>query len=55
MEVGKSEIEQRIGNTIKAITMGFASMELKSELEKLGEEKNKLELNIKRADIKSET
>lgn len=55
LEVGKSEIEQRIGNIIKAITMGFASMELKSELDKLEEEKSKLELNIKRADIKSET
>lgn len=55
LEVGKNEIEKRIGNIIKAITMGFASMELKSELEKLEEEKSRLELNIIRADVKSET
>lgn len=55
LEVGKNEIEKRIGNIIKAITMGFASMELKSELERLEEEKSRLELNIIRADVKSET
>lgn len=55
LEVGKNEIEQRIANIIKAITMGFASMELKLELEKLEEEKSKLEFNIVRVDIKSET
>lgn len=55
LEVGKNEIEERIANIIKAVTMGFASMELKLELEKLEEQKNKLELNILRADMISET
>lgn len=55
LEVGRNEIEQRIGNIIKAVTMGFASMELKSELEKLEEQKSELELKIARTEMKSET
>ena len=54
LEVGKNEIEEKITNIVKAITMGFTSAELKLELEKLEEQKNSLEFNILKVDMKSE-